>query len=211
MTHTGLYGTYGSVWYIRRFSVSPHNMRRSAFKCGGSVFKHGVFPFHHIMRREKIPYTVRIYSLQHGTSEGRVHSTYGPFLPHLFFFAKKILYPSPYVMLRQEAEITCDITDLLPVVVIAAAVTMGRGYILTVKREFYDRLHPLSFYTETKFVQRYRLSKAVVRILIKQYVGTKKKKILRGKHAIPHSLMVNISYPPTALTCTLCSPSLTSI
>lgn len=169
----------------RRFSVSPHNVERE-----NSVYGPYIFP-----------------PTRHVRGQG-VFNIWPFFTIFSVILPKIPPYPSPYVRLKQEPEITCQGTDLLHPVVIPAAVTMGRGYILTVKREFYDRLHPLSFYTETKFVQRYRLSKAVVRILIKQYVATKKKKILRGKHAIPHSLMVSIYYPPTALSCTVCSISI---
>ena len=65
-------------------------------------------------------------------------------------------------------------------------------YKLKVERQYYERLDPFSKYSERKFIQRYRLSKAVVKILIKNYVDSLTTPLLRGIHAVPHSLMVNI-------------------
>ena len=67
------------------------------------------------------------------------------------------------------------------------------GYILLCAREFYQRRDPLTFYTETKFIQRYRLSKLVVRQLVKNYVAAmpREKRIVRGKHGVPHRVRVS--------------------
>ena len=66
-------------------------------------------------------------------------------------------------------------------------------YVLMVKREYHHRLDALSFYSERKFIQRYRLSKEVVRILVDNYVDSLPSKELRGIHTIPHRIMVCIS------------------
>ena len=68
-------------------------------------------------------------------------------------------------------------------------------FLVAAKREYYDRLCPLIFYTDTKFVQRYRLSKDVVKMIIQRFVDTQLVKVPRGKHAIPHSLKVSIFLP----------------
>ena len=60
------------------------------------------------------------------------------------------------------------------------------------KRDYFRRVDPFNAYSEKKFVARYRLSKEVCKVLIKDYVATRSHKILRGKHAVPHSLRVCI-------------------
>ena len=64
------------------------------------------------------------------------------------------------------------------------------GYILSTERIYGVRLCPLSFYSDTKFVQRYRLTKEVVRILIRRFSDTQGPQEPRGKHAISHKLKV---------------------
>ena len=68
-------------------------------------------------------------------------------------------------------------------------------YTLTCQKQYFPRIDPLNLYSETKFVQRYRLGKEVVKVLIKQFVSTKKRKVLRGRHAIPYSLRVSVLLP----------------
>ena len=65
-------------------------------------------------------------------------------------------------------------------------------------RQYYKRIDPFTYYTDTKFLQRYRLTKPVVRLLIIKFVASLEKKVLRGKHAVPHRLRVSVHVDPSA-------------
>ena len=62
-------------------------------------------------------------------------------------------------------------------------------------REYYKRLDPLSFYTDRKFIKRYRLSKTVVRVIIRCFLDDMppKKRVVVGKHGVPHRLRVSVT------------------
>ena len=96
--------------------------------------------------------------------------------------------------------------------VVAVKRIMGFGYTLNTIREYGNRLDPLSVYTDVKFVKRYRLSKEVVRLLIKNYVATRRRKVLRGKHAVSHRLRVSIlAILIHTLICIIQPPSYSSL
>ena len=59
--------------------------------------------------------------------------------------------------------------------------------------DYHKRIDPISYYTDTKFVQRYRLTKRVVRLLIEKFTKTQLKPILRGENAVTHRLRVGVT------------------
>ena len=67
---------------------------------------------------------------------------------------------------------------------------------LKAKRQYDERRYPLTFYNDSKFTARYRLSKEVVKKLVQNYLDDMpaEKRHVRGKHGVPHSLKVG-SYP----------------